>query len=58
MGNDRIVKRVYVRVCAGVTVQECLKKKGLDVRQAKRIVHDRSLWWGFEGECMGHCPGG
>ena len=28
-------------------VKDCLKKRGLDVRQARRIVHDRSVWWGF-----------
>ena len=37
----------------------CLKKRGLDVRQARRMVHDRSVWQMFvKGECMGHCPGG
>ena len=29
------------------TVKECLKKRGLDVRQARTTVHDRSVWWGF-----------
>ena len=23
------------------------EERGLDVRQARRIVHDRSVWWGF-----------
>ena len=34
------------------TVKICLKKKkkGLDVRQARRMVHDRSEWWGFVRE--------
>ena len=29
------------------TVKECLKKKGLDVRQARKMVQDRSEWKGF-----------
>ena len=36
------------------TVKEFLRKRGLDVRQARRMVQDRCEWWGFEGECMGH----
>ena len=51
MERDRIVKRVYVGVCAGSrsvgkpqkrwidTMKECLKKRG--------SVQDRSEWWGF-----------
>ena len=47
MENDKIAKRVYVGVCAGShsvgrpqkrwtdTVKDYLKKRGLDVRQAK-----------------------
>ena len=58
MENDRIAKGVYVAVCVGScsvgslrkrwidTVKECLKR-GLDVRQARRMVHDRSVWRGF-----------
>ena len=39
-------------------VRDCLKKKGLDVRQARRIVHDRSVMAEVcEGECMGRYPG-
>ena len=65
MENDRIGKRVYVGVCAGSrsvgrprkrwidTMKDCLKKRGFNVGQARRMVHDRSL----EGECMGRCPG-
>ena len=67
MEMDRIAKRVYVEECAGSrsvgrsrkrwinTVKECLKKRGLDVvRQASRMVQDRSGWQGFvRGECMG-----
>ena len=29
------------------TVKDSLKKRGLDVRRARRIVHDRNVWWGF-----------
>ena len=59
MERDRIAKRVYVRERAGsrsvgrprkrwiYTVKECLKKRGLDVRQAKEMVQDRSEWQGF-----------
>ena len=67
--RDRIAKRVYVGECAGNrsvgrsrkrwidTVKECLRKKGLDVRQARRMVQDRSAWrrfvrgnaWGVSG---------
>ena len=54
MENDRIAKTVYVGVCAGSqslgkslkrwidTVKECLRKRGLEVRQARRMVQDRS----------------
>ena len=54
MENDRTVKRVYVRECDGShlkgtpwkrwidTVKVWLRKGGLDVRQEKRMVHDRS----------------
>ena len=59
MEKDKITKRVYVGECTGShsvgrpwkrwidTLKECLKKKGLDVRQAKRMVQDRSEWWRF-----------
>ena len=59
MEKDRNAKRVYVGECAGSrsvgrprknwidTVEECLKKRGLDVRQPKRMVHDSSVWRGF-----------
>ena len=32
------------------TVKEYLRKKGLDVRQARRMVQDRHKWWGFVRE--------
>ena len=56
MENDMIAKSVYVRKCASRrsvgrprkrwidTVKECLKKRGLDVRQARRMLHDRNAW--------------
>ena len=59
MENDRTTKRVYVRECAGSrsvgrlrkrwinTVKECLRKRGFNVRQARRMVHDMSVWRGF-----------
>ena len=54
MERDRISKRVYVGEYAGSrsvgrprkrwidTVKECLRKKGLDIRQGSRMVQDRS----------------
>ena len=59
MERDRIAKRVYVGECAGSlsvgrlrkrwsdTVNECLMKIGLDVRQARRMVQNRSEWQEF-----------
>ena len=53
MERDRIVKSVYVGECAGSrlvgrerkrwtdTVKECLKKRALDVRQARRMMQDK-----------------
>ena len=43
------------------TVKECIKKRKLDVMQAKRMVQDRSEWWGFVrgnpwGEAQGMNP--
>ena len=29
------------------TVKECLRKRGLDVRQERIMVQDSSEWWGF-----------
>ena len=54
--RDKIRKRVYVGECAGIRsvgrlrkrwidiVKECLKKRCLDVRQARRMVPDKSEW--------------
>ena len=51
--RNRIDKRVYVRECAGSRsvgrprkrwidiLKECLRKRGLGVRQARRMVQDR-----------------
>ena len=59
MERDRIVRRVYVGECAGShsmgrsqkrwidAVKECLRKRGLDVRQTRRMVQDRSEWRGL-----------
>ena len=58
MENVRIAKRVYVGECVGSRsvgrprkrwtdiVKDCLNKRGLDVRQARRMVHDMSVWLG------------
>ena len=57
--RDKIDKRVYVGESAGSrsvsrtrkkwinTVKDCLKKRGCDVRQSRRVVQDRSEWRGF-----------
>ena len=56
MGNDRIAERVYVGECADShsmgrprkrwidIVKDCLLRRGLYVRQARRMVHDKSKW--------------
>ena len=58
MENDRIAKSVYVGECGGScsvgrpwkrwidTGKECLKKRGLDVRQTRRMGYYRSVWQG------------
>ena len=63
MENDRIAKRVYVGACVSSrsvgrlqkrwidAVKYCLKKKSLDVRQARRMARV------CKGECMGRNPG-
>ena len=53
MENDRIAKRVYVWECSVSrsvgrkrwidTVKDYLKKIGLDVSQARKMVRDRSV---------------
>ena len=59
MENDRFAKRVYVGECAGSrsvgrtrkrwidTLKDLLRKRGLNVRQARRLVQDRSEWREF-----------
>ena len=59
MENDKIAKKVYVGEWVGSlsvdrsqkrwidTMKDCLKKRSLDIRQARRMVHDRSEWRGF-----------
>ena len=64
--KDRIAKTVYAGECADScsvgmprkrwidTVKECLRKRGLDVREAARVVQDRSEWRRFvRGSAMG-----
>ena len=53
--NDRTAKSLCVWQCVGSrsvgrsrerwtdTVNDCLKKRGLDIRQARRMTHDRSV---------------
>ena len=65
MERDRTAKKVYVGECAGThsvdrprkrwidTVMEYLKIRGLDVRQAGRMVQVRSEWRGFVREKHG-----
>ena len=39
-------------------VKECLKNEGLDIRQARRIIQDRSEWRRFaSGNAWGVAPG-
>ena len=59
MKNDRITKRVYVGECADRrsvdrpkkrlidTAKDCLKKRDLDVQQARIMVHDSRVWRGI-----------
>ena len=59
MGNDGITKKVYVGECTCShsvgkprkkwidILKDCLKKRCLDVKQSRRMVHDRSEWRGF-----------
>ena len=66
MENDMTGKRVYVEEYSGNrlvgrprrrwidTVKDCLKKSDLDIRQARRIVHDMSVWRRFvKGNALG-----
>ena len=39
------------------TMKECLRKRGLDVRQARRMFQDRCEWQGFgRGNAWGEMP--
>ena len=42
--SDRIAKRFYVEEYAE---RKCLKKRGVDIRQDRRMVQNRSKWRGF-----------
>ena len=54
VANDRVTKKVYVKECATShsvgqprkgwmdTVKDCLRKRGLDIRQARRMVHGKN----------------
>ena len=68
--RDRIAKRVYVGECASSLsvgrkwkrwidyVKECLKKRCLYIRQARRMDQNRSEWQGLEkGKCIGLARG-
>ena len=38
-------------------MKECLRKRGLDVRDARRMVQDKCEWWGFvRGNAWGDGP--
>ena len=62
MERDGITKRVYGGECTGTrsgsrprkrltdTVKECLRKRGLDMREARRMVKRRSKWRGIMKE--------
>ena len=64
MERRMIAKRVYVGEYDGSrspgrprkrwldTTKECVKKRGLDVRQARRMVQDRTKWRGFRNYGM------
>ena len=66
--RDGIAKRVYLGECAGScsvgrlrkrwidTMKKCLKKRDLDVRQARRMIQDSSEWRGNMGRSPGDEP--
>ena len=59
MGEERLVGRVYRANMEGNrgrgrpqrrwidTVKDCLKKRGMDIREARRMLHDCSVWRGL-----------
>ena len=70
MEREKIAKGFYVGEFAGSgsvgrpwkrwidTVKECLKKRGLDIRQASRMVQSRSEWqWFVRGNAWGVAQG-
>ena len=67
MEKNRIAKRIYVEECDSIriyprkrcidTVNECLRKRGLNVRRARRMVQDRSDRRGFVRKRHGSQPG-
>ena len=70
MENVQIVKRVYIEESAGSSsagrllsrwidmVRCCLRKRGLDVMQARRMVQDRCEWQGWvKGSAWGVAQG-
>ena len=46
MGNDRINKRAKVEEWTD-SVNDCLKKRALNIVQARRMVYDRNEWQGL-----------
>ena len=70
MEKDRIAKRFYVRESVGSlsvgrlrkrwidTMRDCLSKRGLDIRHARKMVQDRCEWWRvLRGSGLGIAPG-
>ena len=65
MENDKIDKGVYVGKCVSSrvvgrsgkncidSVNECLKKRVLNIEQVRRTVYNRNEWWGFVRENAG-----
>ena len=35
----------------------CLKKRGQNVGQVRRMVYDENQWLIYKGKCLGHSPG-
>ena len=67
MWRETGLPRVYVRKCAGThsvgrswkswidIMKGCLRKRGLDVRQGRKMLHDKSEWLGFEPLTLMRC---
>ena len=57
MENDRIAKWVFVGECVGSRSVGRTRKRWIDtVQQARRIVHDRSVWREFVRGMDGNSP--